>query len=119
MFGLESSQWLPLAGGLLGVVNLLLLRVAGRDRRRLQAILKDLEGATAPTLARSLTTETAQDGAVLARLMGLGLVREALPGHFYTVESEWQIRRDRQRRRVIPFWSAIIAIPVFMIWLMG
>ena len=80
-----------------GYGHFLLLRAAGRDTRRLQAILEDLEGATAPTLARALTTETAQDGAVLARLMGLGLVREAMPGHFYTVQSEWQIQRDRQR----------------------
>ena len=90
MFGLESSQWLLLAVGLLGVVNHLLLRTAGRDSRRLQAILEDLEGATAPTLARTLTTETARDGAVLARLMNCGLVREGMPGHFYMVESEWQ-----------------------------
>ena len=115
MFGLESSLWLLLAVGLLSVVNQLLLCATGRERRRLQAILEDLEGATAPTLARSLTTETAQDGAVLARLMGLGLVREAMPGHFYMVESAWQIQRDRQRRRVIPFSLAAIAIPVFML----
>ena len=119
MFGLESSQWLLLAVGLLGVVNHLLLRIAGRDSRRLQAILEDLEGATAPTLARTLTTETARDGAVLARLMNCGLVREGMPGHFYIVESEWQNQRDRQRRRVIPFLAAAIGIPAFMLWLMG
>lgn len=119
MFPLDSPQQLMMASAVLGSCNVVLMWIGRRDTRRLEAILHDLNGATAPTLAVPLDATGAAYAPVLARLVRRGLVREALPGHFYRVESAWSASRDRQRRRAIPFWAAIIAIPLLMVWLMS